>query len=372
MTLKVACYGQVKAFYGLALLVPLCFFGAIGWEVLTRGRRVWQGVLGVVLLVWAMNSFASFWIVRSATQHVYAGLRWGAEHNPAAAMAEANRAVEADPESATARRFLALALTDAGRATEALPHAQRAIELSPLDGACYLQLGMALARGEQFEPAINEARRALELGPENFSAYNFLLGCLAKTGRSEETIGVARDGLTVSPFTPELHQTLGVALAQKQDIVTAAHQFVYALLLRPDFPPARSNFRLALRLLGNGPEGLKRLQEIALLVPDAPVILNEIAWFLATQPDATLRNGNEAVRLAERAAILTNRTDPRILSTLAAASAEAGRVPEATRIAEEARLRIQPSDDADTVKLIERLLGVFRGGSPYHEEPAQK
>src|SRR5205823_1505357 len=32
MTLKVASYAQVKAFYGLAAVVPICFFGALGWE----------------------------------------------------------------------------------------------------------------------------------------------------------------------------------------------------------------------------------------------------------------------------------------------------------------------------------------------------
>ena len=62
MSLKVPSYAQAKAFYGLCALVPLCSFGAVGWEVLTRGRKSLQFALGVILLVWAMNSFASVWI----------------------------------------------------------------------------------------------------------------------------------------------------------------------------------------------------------------------------------------------------------------------------------------------------------------------
>ncbi|HEX7516025.1 MAG TPA: tetratricopeptide repeat protein [Chthoniobacterales bacterium] len=371
MTLKVASYAQVKAFYGLALLVPLCFFGAVGWEVVTRGRRFLQGALGVLLLVWAMNSFASFWIIHSASQYAYMGIKLGSARKLESAAAEANRAVEADPANATARRFLALVLNESGRATEALPQAQRAVELSPMDGACHLQLGMVLARQGQMEPAIGEARRALELAPENSSAYNLLLGCLSKLNRTEEAIGVARDGLSVSPFNAELHHTLGVALAQREDFVTAANHFVYALLLRPDFAQARSNFRVALRFIGKTSDGLKRLQEVASFATDAPVILNEMAWFFATQPDEALRNGPEAVRLAEQACGLTSRAAPELV-TLAAAYAETNRIPEAIKIAEEARLRARSSGDADTVKLTERLMAAFQAGRPYHEEPVQK
>ena len=36
MTLKIPSYAQAKAFYGLSALTPLCFFGALGWETVTR------------------------------------------------------------------------------------------------------------------------------------------------------------------------------------------------------------------------------------------------------------------------------------------------------------------------------------------------
>ena len=64
MNLKVPHISVEKAFYGLCALVPLCSFGAVGWEVLTRGRRWLQFALGTMLLVWAMNSFAAVWIRR--------------------------------------------------------------------------------------------------------------------------------------------------------------------------------------------------------------------------------------------------------------------------------------------------------------------
>jgi Dolichyl-phosphate-mannose-protein mannosyltransferase len=39
MTLTVASYAQIKAFYGLSMLVPLCFFGVLGWTPATNGSQ---------------------------------------------------------------------------------------------------------------------------------------------------------------------------------------------------------------------------------------------------------------------------------------------------------------------------------------------
>jgi Flp pilus assembly protein TadD len=57
---------------------------------------------------------------------------------------------------------------------------------------------------------------------------------------------------------------------------------------------------------------------------------------LATNPEASVRNGSEAVELAARAVKLSGAKDPAILDTLAAAYAEAGRFPEAVETARQA------------------------------------
>src|SRR5207249_3376990 len=50
MTLRVASYAQVKAFYGLSILVSLCAFAALGWQKLERRPRLLQLALGAVML----------------------------------------------------------------------------------------------------------------------------------------------------------------------------------------------------------------------------------------------------------------------------------------------------------------------------------
>ena len=165
INLKVPSYAQAKAFYGLCALVPLCSFGAVGWEVLTRGRKWLQLALGTVLLVWAMNSFAAVWIrSSSASTHIRLGLKLASENRKDAAMLEYTTAVNIDPSNALARRFLALTLKESGKTDEALQHAGRAVELDPTNAASHYVLGAILAQQGQTKRAIDEARQAAELG----------------------------------------------------------------------------------------------------------------------------------------------------------------------------------------------------------------
>ena len=71
--------------------------------------------------------------------------------------------------------------------------------------------------------------------------------------------------------------------------------------------------------------------------PRYPSALNDLAWILATQSDPQLRNVPDAVRLAEKACQLTNRTNASYLDTFAVALAEASRFPEAASAASKAR-----------------------------------
>jgi len=116
MTLKVPSYAQAKAFYGLSILTPLCFFGVLGWETLTHGRARLRFILGALFLVWAMNSFTTYWIVPSVPQHLYAVKSLGSEGKIDRAAAEALKAVEADRSNAAARGFHALSLSEQGAA----------------------------------------------------------------------------------------------------------------------------------------------------------------------------------------------------------------------------------------------------------------
>ena len=174
------------------------------------------------------------------------------------------------------------------------------------------------------------------------------------------------------PFNADLHHNAGVVLGQTTDYVAASDQFIYALLMKPYFPQARTNLRILLRHIGQLPDGAASLRRMESIAPDSPAILNDIAWSYATQPDSAARNGTEAVRLAEHAAILTKRDTPEVLITLAAAYAETGRLPDAIKVAEEARSLAQSLHNAEISKLADKVLVAFRQGKTYQDDGSQK
>jgi Flp pilus assembly protein TadD len=180
---------------------------------------------------------------------------------------------------------------------------------------------------------------------------------------------VARNGLVVSSDEPGLHYTLGLALARKGDFMTATNQFAYALLFGPDEVEAHLSFGRALVCLRDGPNGLRHFQAAVRLSPDSPSALNLLAWLLATSPDAALRNGPEAVQLAEHGCVVTGRRDPMLLDTLAAAYAEVGRFPEAISAAQEALALARTTGDEIAVGRVEYLLRCFQSGRPFRENP---
>ena len=365
--LKVPCYGSAKAFYGMSTLVPLGFFAAVGWNLVTDGRKWRQIPVAIVLAVWAMNSFGSFWIYDPVARHVITATHLSVGKNPDAALTEARKAVTADPSNAAARIALATTLDDVGQSSEALKEAEHATELAPLDGATHLELGTLLFKQNKLERAIEEARLAVAYAPENAHAHLLLLVSLFY--HNEDPIDPAREALAVSPYDAEIHHLLGVALARKGESMEAFHQLTYYVLIRPDRTEARSELHRALLALINSPDAAKLLHQAASSIPDSTVVLDELAWVFATHPSEELRDGHEAVRLAERACALTKRTDPLLLATLASAYAETGNFSEATNTIQEAISKARSSNNNDAIALDEKLLGFFQSNKPIRQDP---
>jgi tetratricopeptide (TPR) repeat protein len=369
MTLRVPSYAQVKAFYGLAALTPLCAFAATGFGFLSDKWPRSQFVLTALLLFWALNSFASMWIVESPARHLHNAARLSAEQKIDRAYAEASIAVALDSSSATAQRFFSGIALESERLSEALEHAERSVQLAPSSSEAHAQLGAVRFKQNDLEGAVNEARRAIELGMENKFAHAVSFTSLRRLQRNHEAIEVARNALVLSPFDSELHYRLALAAGQTGDFATAAEQFGYALLLQPKSTDAADRVRLAMRFAAKAPNASQQLATIAASAPDSPILLKEIAWLRATAPANDLRNGAEAVRLAERACFIAGDKQPMLIATLAAAYAEVGKFSEATAAAQNALSLARSSGDAKTAELAENLLIAFQSNQPYREEP---
>ncbi len=75
-----------------------------------------------------------------------------------------------------------------------------------------------------------------------------------------------------------------------------------------DAPGSLSRLGIAQLQAGRAGEGMGKLRRAARMNPLSAINLNNFAWFLLTAPDGKLRNDNEALQAAERAATLAPRT----------------------------------------------------------------
>jgi tetratricopeptide (TPR) repeat protein len=116
-----------------------------------------------------------------------------------------------------------------------------------------------------------------------------------------------------------------------------------------DFKRAQADFVAALRLDRRDPD-----------------VLNNVAWFRASCPEAGFRNGKEAVELATLACTLDKWKDADEIDTLAAAYAEAGDFAEAERYQQKA-MALLSEDEALRPKFRARL-GQYQAKQPVRQE----
>ncbi|HOX56929.1 MAG TPA: tetratricopeptide repeat protein [Candidatus Paceibacterota bacterium] len=300
-------------------------------------------------------------------------VNWGnlelAVGNPQSAIRHYQDALLIDPLTPLAHLNLGNALAKTGATNEAISAYTRAVEIEPGDALTRLRLANLLASQAEFEKAIPHYQQAIRLDPGHFAASSNLGSALAKLGRYQEAaacfaeairiqpgyadahVNMAKllaeqgdldgalkgcfEALRLRPNNPELHRQAALWLSQQGKLQEAAGQFAAVAKLTPAAPGAHYDLGVALVKLGKSEQAVKHFKEALRLKPSWVQAINNLAWILATHEKEQVRNGPEAVSLATRACVLSSYNDARVMGTLAAAYAEAGRFPEAVAAAEQ-------------------------------------
>ncbi len=193
-----------------------------------------------------------------------------------------------------------------------------------------------LMHHNQLAAAESECRKALGITP-GYALVDGLLGyILLLEGKYDEAIDTLRMALILNPSLVDARLPLGRAMLAKQMPGEAATQFQTVLQAAPRNFEADTWLARAWMAQGRTAEGITEFRRSLRLQPNQPEALNDLAWLLATSPDATVRDGAEAVKLAARACELTHNERPLLVGTLAAACAEAARWDEAVAAAQKA------------------------------------
>ena len=304
-----------------------------------------------------------------AEAHYNLGTALGRKGQIDEAISQLQEAIRLKPNYAEAHYNLGTALGRKGQIDEAISQLQEAIRLKPDLAAAHNNLGTALDGKGQIDEAISQFQEAIRLEPDNAIIHNNLGDALDRKGQIAEAISQFQEAIRLKPDYVDAHYNLGVALTAKGRFDKAIENYRQAIQVNSNNPETFFHFGMTLGQLGRTREAVAQYREALRLNPNLTEALNNLAWVLATSPDDELRNGAEAVPLAERACELTHYGQPFIIRTLAAAYAESGRFKEAVTTAEKAeKLATSAGLTAEAAK-DRQLLELYRAGKPYHESP---
>jgi tetratricopeptide (TPR) repeat protein len=283
------------------------------------------------------------------------------------AIAQYQQALQIKPDYVGAHINLGIALLRKGQVDEAIVHFQMALQINPDYAETCYNLGNALLQKGQVDEAIAQYQLALQIKPDYAEAHINLGNVLLQKGHMDEAIVHFQKALQLNPDNAKAHNNLGSALLQKGKVDEAIVHFQKALQLNPDFADAHYNLGNILLQKGRVEEAITHLQKALQIKPDSLDILNNLAWLLATSPDAHIRDGVQAVKYAGRACELTHQGVPLLVGTLAAAYAEAGRFDDAIAAAEKACTLATAAGEQELLEKNQKLLALYRAHQPYHE-----
>jgi len=272
------------------------------------------------------------------------------------AIRDYDKAIESDPKHAGAYKNRGTAYEKKGDYDRAIRDYDKAIELKPDFAMAYNSRGIVYEKKGDHDRAVRDFDKVIELKPDFAQAYNSRGIVYKKKGDYDRAIRDFDKVIELKPDFAEAYNSRGAAYENKGDYVRAVRDFDKAIELKPGLTLAYNNMAIALVRRGKAEYAIRHYRKALHFNGEWVVGLNNLAWILATNENAGLRNGPEAVRLAERACKLTDNKVSGALDTLAAAYAETGRFAEAVKTAEEAvRLAASTGEEQSTREIRSRL-----------------
>ena len=316
---------------------------------------------------------------RNAMAHNNLGIALAEQGKTAAAIEHYQQALQINPRYADAHYNMGIDLAAQGKTAAAIEHFQQALQTSPRYADAHNNLGIALASQGKTAAAIEHYQQALQINPESAETLNNLGIALAAQGKTAAAIEHYQQALQINPRYTEAHNNLGVALAAQGRIDAAIKHYQQALQINPGLTESRKNMNKALLVLvrqgtalasqGRFGEAISCFEKILKFWPENAEVKNNLAWVLATCPDAALRNGLRAVELATAADRSSGGANATVLDTLAAACAEAGQYTNAVAAARRALEAAAGQESA--AEGIRSRLRLYEAGIPYHEPEEQ-
>ncbi len=301
---------------------------------------------------------------KDATIYLHRGVTLHMLRRLEEAAASLEEALRLDPELVRAHAQLAAVRFKMGETGPAVVGLQQAMAALPDSPLLHFQLAQIYSSTDRMEDAGRELERLVELRPQHAIAHQSLGGNYKLRGMYPQAIAAFSKALDLRPGFPAARCLLAETLESAGRPQDALAAYVELIERSPGYAMAYSPAAELMARSGDMAGAIDLLRRGYGHMPDELDIVNDLAWRLATATDASLRNGAEAVTLAQYASTRRGDEGANELDTLAAAYAEAGRFEDAVAAAERALALAQGSPVAPAIAA---RLEMFRRGEAYRE-----
>jgi protein O-mannosyl-transferase len=373
-------------FWYLGMLVPVIGLVEAG-EQARADRYTYLPQIGLyVLITWGITDLITFMMTRRSRSRPLM-TRWqsparGARKSPAHSPAARGRNIGIGYHALCAAIAAAIIVSLSWRAfvqtsywknSEALWNHTLAAT-SDNDVAHYNLGHLFLQRGD-LDRAISHFEATLQIRARHSAAHynaggalieNNLAAVLAGKARLNEAIDHYHNAMRLRPGYGDPYLNLGNLLFQQGRMRDAMAEWQKARAT--ETKDARFHTALADAFLRAGlqKDAIAEYEHAARISAQDPLPRNNLAWLLATSSDASIRDGNRAVELANEAVRLSDSKDPNYLRTFAAACAEIGRFAEAQETARRALREAESRGNSRLVNALRDEIALYDLGLPFH------
>ncbi len=198
-------------------------------------------------------------------------------------------------------------------------------------------LSQALVSAGRLDEAATLFEKAIEEVPTLVAAHRGLAGVRRLQKRVDDAIAELETVLRLAPEDAAAHAELATDYLSLKDARSAVAHYRLALRLHPRLSVTEDNYKWA----------------------------NNLAWLLATEPDANLRDGTEAMHWVQQVCQLQHFQEPEALDTLAVAHAELGQFGEAIEVSQQA-IKLAAGNPR-FIKSVENRIKLYESSQPFRQ-----
>jgi len=372
---KTKPYFAVGWLWYVGTLVPVIGLIQVGGQAMAD-RYTYVSLIGLfIIIAWGGHDILAKWrykeiILTTSALFVLSAFMvctWFQVRNWRNSITLFENAIDVTKNNYVAHEKLGEALAAQGKTDAAIRHYSEALRIWPEFVEARFNLGVLLREDDRLNEAIDHFFRVLRFKPNFAEAHCEIGNTLGEQGRLPEAVRHYLEAISIKPDYAMAYNNLGVILAHQEKNKAAISHFYEAIRIDSGYVRAYCNLGKVFANQGRIEEAILNYRKALNLSTDMTQVLYCLSWILATYEDNKYRNGEEAVKLAEKLCRITQYEQPLALDALAAAYAESGRFDDAVLTAKKA-LKLALDQELEELSLgLKKRLQLYEKRRPYRQ-----